>query len=94
MGAANVLLGALPDQRRIQRLMPAQHRCFEVLEQHPYGSTLHLAPHGIAHNFLAEDPGTTQVLRQCLAAEERAPSRLGHDFTYAVCAPLAAPRPG
>jgi hypothetical protein len=31
-------------------------------------NVLHLALHGIAHDFLAEDPGTTQVLRQCLAA--------------------------
>ena len=75
-------------------LMPALDRHFEVLEQHPYGSILHLALHGIAHNFLAEDPATTRVMRQCLAAEERSLSRLGHDFTYAVCAPLAVPRPG
>ena len=120
--AANALLAALPQQRRIQddgrikrrvvrpsrlsmrlddpseavessSLMPALHRHFAVLEQHPYGSILHLALHGIAGNFLADDPGTAQVMRQCLAAEEQALRRLGHDFTYAVCSPLAAPAP-
>ncbi len=120
MRAANALLAALPQQRRIQddgrikrravrpsrlsmrlddpseavessRLMPALHRHFTVLEQHPYGSILHLALHGIAANFLADDPGTAQVMRQCLAAEEQALRRLGHDFTYAVCSPLATP---
>ncbi len=72
-------------------LMPALHRRFTILEQHPYGSILHLALHGIAHNFLADDPGTDQVMRQCLAAEEQALSRLGHDFTYAVCSPRLPP---
>ena len=120
MRAANALLAALPQQRRIQddgrikrrvvrpsrlsmllddpseavessSLMPALHRHFSVLEQHPYGSILHLALHGIAGNFLADDPGTAQVMRQCLAAEEQALRRLGHDFTYAVCSPLATP---
>ncbi len=76
------------------RLMPALHRHFAVLEQHPYGSILHLALHGIAGHFLADDPGTAQVMRQCLAAEEQALRRLGHDFTYAVCSPLAVPAPG
>ena len=70
-------------------LMPALHRHFTVMEEHPCGSILHLALHGIAHNFLSEDPGTTQVMQQCLAAEEQALSRLGHDFTYAVCSPRA-----
>ena len=41
-----------------------------------------------------DDPGTAQVMRQCVAAEEQALSRLGHDFTYAVCSPLAAPAQG
>ena len=120
--AANALLAALPEARRIQHdgrvkrrvvrpsrprcgwmtrprpwessgLTPALHRHFAILEEHPRGSILHLALHGIAHNFLADDPGTAQVLRQCLAAEDQALSRLGHDFTYAVCAPLAAPAP-
>ena len=73
-------------------LMPALHRRFTVLEQHPYGSILHLALHGIAHNFLADDPaGTSQVIRACLAAEEQALARLGHDFTYAVCSPRLQP---
>ena len=74
--------------------MPALHRHFAVLEQHPYGSILHLALYGIAGNFLADDPGTAQVMRQCLVAEEQALRRLGHDFTYAVCSPLAVPAPG
>jgi SAM-dependent methyltransferase len=74
-------------------LMPALHRRFAVLEEHPYGGILHLALHGIAHNFLADDDATGQVMRQCVAAEEQALSRLGHDFTYAVCSALAAPVP-
>jgi 2-polyprenyl-3-methyl-5-hydroxy-6-metoxy-1,4-benzoquinol methylase len=74
------------------RLMPALHRHFAILEEHPYGGILHLALHGIAHNFLAEDdPATIQALRLCLSAEDQALTRLGHDFTYAVCSPLAAP---
>jgi SAM-dependent methyltransferase len=122
MRAANALLAALPDERRIQRdgrikrrvvrpsrlsmrlddpseavessdLVPALHRRFAVLEEHPYGSILHLALHGIASNFLAGDPGTAQVMRQCLAAEDQALSRLGHDFTYAVCSPRRVPQP-
>lgn len=120
--AANTLLAALPEERRIQRdgrikrrvvrpsrlsmrlddpseavessdLMPALHRRFAVLEERPYGSILHLALHGIAHNFLADDPGTAQAMRACMAAEDRSLSRLGHDFTYAVCSALAAPAP-
>jgi 2-polyprenyl-3-methyl-5-hydroxy-6-metoxy-1,4-benzoquinol methylase len=75
-------------------LMPALQRHFTILEEHPYGSILHLALPGIAHNFLAEDdPGTLQAVRQCLAAEDQALGRLGHDFTYAVCSALAAPVP-
>jgi 2-polyprenyl-3-methyl-5-hydroxy-6-metoxy-1,4-benzoquinol methylase len=75
-------------------LMPALQRHFAMLEEHPYGSILHLALHGIACNFLAEDdPGTVQALRLCLAAEDQALGRLGHDFTYAVCSALAAPVP-
>jgi 2-polyprenyl-3-methyl-5-hydroxy-6-metoxy-1,4-benzoquinol methylase len=118
--AANALLAALPEQRRLQPdgrtkrrvirpsrlsmrlddpseavessdLMPALHRRFAVLEEHPYGSILHLALHGIAANFLAGDPGTAQLMRQCLAAEDQALSRLGHDFTYAVCSPRLEP---
>jgi SAM-dependent methyltransferase len=75
-------------------LMPSLQRHFAILEEHPYGSILHLALHGIACNFLAEDdPGTAQALRLCLAAEDQALRRLGHDFTYAVCSALAAPVP-
>ena len=60
-----------------------------ILEEHPYGGILHLALHGIAHNFLAEDdPATAAALRLCLSAEDQALVRLGHDFTYAVCSPL------
>lgn len=120
MRAADALLGALPEERRIQRdgrvkrrvvrrsrlsmrldgpseavessgLMPALLRRFAVLEEHPYGSIQHLAMHGIAHNFLADDHATDQVLRACLAAEDRALRRLGYDFTYALCSPLATP---
>jgi len=75
-------------------LMPALQEHFAILEQQPYGSILHLALHGIAHNFLAEDDlVTAQALRLCLAAEDQALGRLGHDFTYAVCSVLAAPVP-
>jgi SAM-dependent methyltransferase len=75
-------------------LMPALQRRFAILEQHPYGSILHLALHGIAHNFLAEDdPGTVRAWRLCLAAEDQALGRLGHDFTYAACSALASPVP-
>ena len=75
-------------------LMPALHRRFAILEEHPYGSILHLALHGIARNFLAEDdPGTVQAVQLCLAAEDQALGRLGHDFTYAVCSALASPVP-
>lgn len=57
-------------------------------------SILHLAPHGIACNFLAkDDPDTAQALRLCLAAEDQALRHLGHDFTYAACSALAAPVP-
>jgi 2-polyprenyl-3-methyl-5-hydroxy-6-metoxy-1,4-benzoquinol methylase len=73
-------------------LMPALQRHFVILEEHPYGGILHLALHGIAHNFLAEDdPSTVRAMRLCLAAEDLALDRLGHDFTYAVCSALANP---
>ena len=72
--------------------MPTLHRHFAILEEHPYGGILHLALHGIAHNFLAEDdPRTDEALRLCLSAEDQALVRLGHDFTYAVCSARAAP---
>lgn len=75
-------------------LIPALQEHFAILEEQPYGSILHLALHGIAHNFLAEDdPVTAQALRLCLAAEDQALGRLGHDFTYAVCSALATPVP-
>jgi SAM-dependent methyltransferase len=122
MRAANALLEALPEERRMQPdgrvkrrvvrpsrlsmrlddpseavessgLMPALHRRFTILEERPYGSILHLALHGIAHNFLADDPGTAQAMRACLAAEDQALARLGHDFSYAVCSPRPAPQP-
>jgi 2-polyprenyl-3-methyl-5-hydroxy-6-metoxy-1,4-benzoquinol methylase len=68
-------------------LLPALRQHFSILEEHLYGSVLHLALHGIAHNFLGQDPATAQVLRQCFAAEEEASARLRHDFLYAVCSP-------
>jgi SAM-dependent methyltransferase len=73
------------------RLMPALHRHFTILEQHPYGSILHLTLHGIARNFLADDPRTAQVTQHCLAAEDHALAHLGPNFTYAICSPHATP---
>jgi 2-polyprenyl-3-methyl-5-hydroxy-6-metoxy-1,4-benzoquinol methylase len=72
-------------------LMPAVQRYFAILEEHPYGGVLHVALHGIAHNFLADDPGTVRSLGLCLTAEDQALGRLGYDFTYAVCSALANP---
>jgi 2-polyprenyl-3-methyl-5-hydroxy-6-metoxy-1,4-benzoquinol methylase len=72
-------------------LMPAVQRYFAILEEHPYGGILHLALHGIAHNFLADDPGTVRSLGLCLTAEDQALAHLGYDFTYAVCSALANP---
>jgi hypothetical protein len=60
----------------------------------PAAGILHMALHGIAHNFLADDPGTTQVIQACLAAEEQALPRLGADFACAVCSPRAEPWTG
>lgn len=68
-------------------LMPALHRRFTILEEHPYGSILHLALRGIACNFLAGDPDTARAVQACLTAEERALPRLGADFVCAVCSP-------
>ncbi len=71
-------------------LLPALRQNFTILEEHPYGSALHLALHGIAHNFLGDDPVTAQVLRQCFTAEEEASARLPHDYIYAVYSPAAS----
>jgi 2-polyprenyl-3-methyl-5-hydroxy-6-metoxy-1,4-benzoquinol methylase len=71
-------------------LLPALRQNFTILEEHPYGSVLHLALHGIAHNFLGDGPATAQVLRQCFGAEEEASARLPHDYIYAVCSPAAS----
>jgi SAM-dependent methyltransferase len=73
-------------------LLPSLRRRFAILEQHPYGSILHLALHGIAHNFLGNDPATAQVMQQCVTAEDEALARLGHDFVYAVCSPREVPQ--
>ena len=70
--------GALPQQRRIQDGGQVKRRVVRP---------------GRLSMWL-DDPGTAQVMRQCVAAEEQALSRLGHDFTYAVCSPLAAPAQG
>jgi 2-polyprenyl-3-methyl-5-hydroxy-6-metoxy-1,4-benzoquinol methylase len=78
-------------------LLPALHQHFTILEAHPYGSVLHLALHGIAHNFLGEDAATGQAVQQCLAAEDEALAHLGHDYLFAICAPRdqsAAESPG
>ncbi len=71
-------------------LLPALRQNFTILEEHPYGIALHLALHGIAHNFLGDDPVTAQVLRQCFTAEEEASARLPHDYIYAVYRPAAS----
>jgi hypothetical protein len=75
-------------------LMPALHRRFTVLEEHPYGSILHLALRGIACNFLADDPDTARAIQACLAAEERALPRRGADFVCAVCSSRVEPWTG
>jgi 2-polyprenyl-3-methyl-5-hydroxy-6-metoxy-1,4-benzoquinol methylase len=72
-------------------LLPSLRRSFVVLEEHPYGGMLHLALHGIAHHFLGQDAATAELIQQCLAAEDEALDRLGHDFVYAVCTPRDQP---
>jgi hypothetical protein len=72
-------------------LLPALHRHFTILEAHPYGGILHLALHGIAHNFLGEDAVTAEAIQQCLGAEDEALARFGHDYLFAVCAPRDQP---
>ena len=61
------------------------------MEEHSYGSILHLALHDIAHNFMADDPATAQVVEQCIAAEEQALARVGPNFVLAVCRPHGQP---
>jgi 2-polyprenyl-3-methyl-5-hydroxy-6-metoxy-1,4-benzoquinol methylase len=72
-------------------LMPSLRRHFTVVEEHSYGSILHLALHDIAHNFMADDPATAQVVQQCMTAEEQALARLGPNFVLAVCRPRDKP---
>jgi 2-polyprenyl-3-methyl-5-hydroxy-6-metoxy-1,4-benzoquinol methylase len=72
------------------QLMPALRRYFSIAEEYGYGGILHLALDEIAHNFLDQDSGTAQLIEKCLAAEQQAITRLGHDFEYAVCIPRAS----
>ena len=71
--------------------MPSLRRNFTIVEEHSYGSILHLALHDIAHNFMADDPATAQVVQQCIAAEDQALARLGPNFVLAVCRPRDKP---
>ena len=75
-------------------LMSSLRRHFTIAEEYSYGSILHLALHDIAHNFMADDPATAQVVQQCMTAEEQALARLGHDFVLAVCRPRDKPGTG
>jgi SAM-dependent methyltransferase len=75
-------------------LMPSLRRHFTIEEEHSYGSILHLALQDIAHNFMADDPATAQVLEQCIAAEDQALARLGPNFVLAVCKPHDKPVAG
>ena len=68
-------------------LMPSLRRHFTIVEEHSYGSILHLALQDIAHNFMADDPATAQVVQRCIAAEEQALARLGPNFVLTVCRP-------
>jgi SAM-dependent methyltransferase len=72
-------------------LLPGLRRCFDVVEERPYGGTvLHIALSGIAHNFLGQDEETLALLEQCFAAEDEALPEVGHDFTALVCRPRSA----
>ena len=75
-------------------LMPSLHRHLTIVEEHFYGSILHLALHYIAHNFMADDLATAQVVQQCVAAEDQALARLGPNFVLAVCRPRDKPGTG
>jgi SAM-dependent methyltransferase len=72
-------------------LMPSLRRHFTLVEEYSYGCILHLALHDIAHNFMADDPATAQLVQQCIAAEEQALPRLGPNFVLAVCKPRDKP---
>jgi len=75
-------------------LMPSLRRHFTLEEEHSYGSILPLALQDIAHNFMADDPATAQVVQQCIAAEDQALARLDHNFVLAVCRPHGQPGTG
>lgn len=72
-------------------LMPSLRRHFTIEEEHSYGSILPLALQDIAHNFLADDPATAQMVEQCSAAEDQALARVGPNFVLAVCRPHGQP---
>jgi 2-polyprenyl-3-methyl-5-hydroxy-6-metoxy-1,4-benzoquinol methylase len=72
-------------------LMPSLRRNFTIVEEHSFGSILHLALQDIAHNFLGDDPATAQVVQQCIAAEDQALARLDPNFVLAVCRPRDKP---
>jgi 2-polyprenyl-3-methyl-5-hydroxy-6-metoxy-1,4-benzoquinol methylase len=68
-------------------LMPSLRRHFSMVEEHSYGSILPLALQDIAHNFMADDSPTAQLVEQCIAAEDQALARLGPNFVLAVGRP-------
>jgi 2-polyprenyl-3-methyl-5-hydroxy-6-metoxy-1,4-benzoquinol methylase len=72
-----------------RKLLSALRRNFTIVEEHSRGRVLHLALHGVAHNFLGDDPATRRVVERCLAVEEDA-AHLGPDFVFAVCRPRRA----
>jgi hypothetical protein len=74
--------------------MPSLRRHFTIEEEHSYGSILPLALQDVAHNFMADDPATAQVVEQCIAAEDQALARLGPNFVLAVCRPHGQPGTG
>jgi 2-polyprenyl-3-methyl-5-hydroxy-6-metoxy-1,4-benzoquinol methylase len=76
------------------RLMPAVRENFEMVEELPYGGTvLHLALSGIAQHFRDDtDPATWALLEGCFAVEDAVLPEIGHDFVFAVCRRVDAPR--
>ena len=84
-------VGLFSEAAESAALMPSLRRNFTIVEEHSYGSILHLALHDIAHNFMADDPATAQVVQQCIAAEDQALARLGPNFVLAVCRPRDKP---
>jgi SAM-dependent methyltransferase len=72
------------------RILSELGQRFDVVELKPYGGTiLHLLLHGIAGNFLADDPLAERWLRLCFEVEDclLASGELDSDYAFAVCRP-------